>query len=453
MHSASSGKFVLVTVHAKRGTEGMNAAGVLPGFAGIACHDAWAPYDSFDNAAGHALCGAHVLRELAAVIETGTGKRHGLGTAGDRCPARPQAGGGRRPRRRAGRIDAEVLEKHGDGTATAAAGIALNAAGGGKLQKKRHALATRMKTREADYLRFAHDLRVPFAITALAGHPDEQAPDQDLRLHAVDGRSREILRPPLLPRHRRLLQGVRVASGGLFTVLRSSAAGTENVTVCDRCGASVLPACRGGGVVELGHELAVGGAGGVQVLVALAELEAQVGGLLLEVGDFLVQGVDVGGCAEPGFAPCLLAERFGEPFLELPGAGVEPQRAFMGGEQVRLQGRAGDGGAWRVSGEGRGGCECVDFLQQVAVPVKEGAVDRGGTCDSGDADLGSVGDGTVERGGDALAAAAESACRPLRIPAVFALPAGFAVVMRFPPAGRCGSGWRACRGSPRGACG
>jgi hypothetical protein len=52
-------------------------------------------------------------------------------------------------------------------------------------------------------------------------------------------------------------------------------------------------------VVELGHELAVGGAGGGEVLVAFAELEAQVGGLLFEVGDFLVQGVDVGGCAEP----------------------------------------------------------------------------------------------------------------------------------------------------------
>jgi hypothetical protein len=59
-----------------------------------------------------------------------------------------------------------------------------------------------------------------------------------------------------------------------------------------------LLACRGG-VVELGYELAVGGAGGGEVLVAFAELEAQVGGLLFEVGDFLVQGVDVGGCAEP----------------------------------------------------------------------------------------------------------------------------------------------------------
>jgi transposase len=72
VHSASSGKYVLVTVHAKRGTAGMDAAGVLPAFTGIACHDAWAPYDSYAGVAGHALCNAHLLRELTAVTETGT---------------------------------------------------------------------------------------------------------------------------------------------------------------------------------------------------------------------------------------------------------------------------------------------------------------------------------------------------------------------------------------------
>ena len=46
VHSAR-GKFVLVTVHPKRGKEGMDAAGVLPAFAGIACHDAWKPYDGY----------------------------------------------------------------------------------------------------------------------------------------------------------------------------------------------------------------------------------------------------------------------------------------------------------------------------------------------------------------------------------------------------------------------
>jgi uncharacterized protein DUF6444 len=34
-----------VVVHAKRGRDGMDAAGVLPAFGGIACHDGWAPYD------------------------------------------------------------------------------------------------------------------------------------------------------------------------------------------------------------------------------------------------------------------------------------------------------------------------------------------------------------------------------------------------------------------------
>ena len=72
VHSASAGRFVLVTVHPKRGKEGMDAAGVLPAFAGITCHDAWKPYDGYDGVAGHALCGAHLLRELIAVTETGT---------------------------------------------------------------------------------------------------------------------------------------------------------------------------------------------------------------------------------------------------------------------------------------------------------------------------------------------------------------------------------------------
>ena len=163
VHSASSGKHVLVTVHAKRGTAGMDAAGVLPAFAGIACHDAWAPYDTYEGLAGHALCCAHVLRELVAVTETGTDQdviwaRQAI----DALLALKDAVGAARA---AGQdtIDADVLGKHaGYFRDAAAAGIALNAARRSKLQKKRHALATRMHGRQADYLRFAHDLRVAF---------------------------------------------------------------------------------------------------------------------------------------------------------------------------------------------------------------------------------------------------------------------------------------------------
>jgi len=66
VHSASSGKHVLVTVHPRRGKEGMDAAGILPSFTGIAAHDAWAPYGTYSNMAAHALCNSHVLRELTA---------------------------------------------------------------------------------------------------------------------------------------------------------------------------------------------------------------------------------------------------------------------------------------------------------------------------------------------------------------------------------------------------
>ena len=89
--------------------------------------------------------------------------------------------------------------------------------------------------------------------------------------------------------------------------------------------------------VELGHELPVGGPGRGEVLVAFLELETQVDGLLFEVGDRLAEGVDVGGDAEPGLASGLLTECLGQAFLELPDAGVEPDGALMGGEQVGLQ--------------------------------------------------------------------------------------------------------------------
>ena len=58
-----------------------------------------------------------------------------------------------------------------------------------------------------------------------------------------------------------------------------------------------LPAAYGG--VELGHELAVGCAGGGEFPVAFFKLELQVDGLLLQVGDLVVEGVGVGGRAEP----------------------------------------------------------------------------------------------------------------------------------------------------------
>jgi transposase len=55
-------------VHPKRGVVAMDAAGVLPGFQGVAVHDCWSPYWRYPNAS-HALCAAHLLRELEAAAQ------------------------------------------------------------------------------------------------------------------------------------------------------------------------------------------------------------------------------------------------------------------------------------------------------------------------------------------------------------------------------------------------
>ena len=135
----------------------------------------------------------------------------------------------------------------------------------------------------------------------------------------------------------------------------------------------VSACCRG--LVEPCHQLAVRGPRGCEFVVAFFELQAQVGGLLLIVGDFLVERVNVGGGTETGFSPRLFAEGIGQPLFELADAGAEADGAFVGGKQVGLQGCAGDGGSCGVAGGWRCGFGRVDFLQQVAVPVEEGAVD------------------------------------------------------------------------------
>jgi len=68
VHCARTGKYTLLMVHPKRGRQAMEAMGVLPSFAGVAVHDAWAPYDTYTGP-DHQLCCAHALRELQAVTD------------------------------------------------------------------------------------------------------------------------------------------------------------------------------------------------------------------------------------------------------------------------------------------------------------------------------------------------------------------------------------------------
>ena len=69
IHVCSAGDITLKFVHEKRGLEAMAAIGIIPRYGGVIVHDCWASYLSYEHC-GHALCGAHLLRELTFIVES-----------------------------------------------------------------------------------------------------------------------------------------------------------------------------------------------------------------------------------------------------------------------------------------------------------------------------------------------------------------------------------------------
>jgi transposase len=67
IHVASSSLYTLLSCHKRRGTVAMDDIGVIAKMTGVAVHDGWKPYRSYDVV--HALCNAHHIRELAGVVE------------------------------------------------------------------------------------------------------------------------------------------------------------------------------------------------------------------------------------------------------------------------------------------------------------------------------------------------------------------------------------------------
>lgn len=69
VHVACSSLYTLLMVHRRRGQEAIGKMGVMAKMKGVACHDGWRPYRSYDVV--HALCNAHHLRELDALAVVG----------------------------------------------------------------------------------------------------------------------------------------------------------------------------------------------------------------------------------------------------------------------------------------------------------------------------------------------------------------------------------------------
>ena len=174
VHCARTGKYTLITCHARRGKEGINDMGVLGRFGGVAVHDAWAPYDTYLDPA-HQLCCAHALRELQSVADVwppdaercwATQVSDAL-VAMQRLAAEATVTG-------AASIDPESLaEQVGLYRSAAQIGLTDTAARCDPIMKKHNALARRLLNRQDDYLRFTQDLRIP---------PDNNGSERDIRM-------------------------------------------------------------------------------------------------------------------------------------------------------------------------------------------------------------------------------------------------------------------------------
>ncbi len=174
VHCARTGKYTLITCHPRRGRAGIDDAGVLGRFRGVAVHDAWAPYDTYVDAE-HQLCCAHAQRELAAVADV-------AGPDVDWCWA-TQVGDALVAMQKlvaeataadADAIDPDALASQVQLYRSAAQiGLSATAARSTKAMRKHHALARRLLDRQDDYLRFTRDWRVP---------PENNGSERDIRM-------------------------------------------------------------------------------------------------------------------------------------------------------------------------------------------------------------------------------------------------------------------------------
>jgi transposase len=151
-------------VHAKRGIEAMEAHGILMKCKGTVVHDCWKPY--WQLACAHALCNAHLLRELVFIGETTaqTWPQHMMEVllaAQDAC---------RKARAANTELTAESIEAIvaqyravlAEGRAVNPEALRTKGQRGRVKQSTAFNLLDRLRNHEQEVLRFVHDLTVPF---------------------------------------------------------------------------------------------------------------------------------------------------------------------------------------------------------------------------------------------------------------------------------------------------
>jgi len=173
LHVVSNVNFTLYGHHAKRGFEALEAIGVLNTFTGVVMHDCWTGY--FKLSATHALCNAHLLRELRGLAE-----HHGQLWAGELRIALQ----GIYHQHKSGSLTPEAKATFYTTFDTLLkAGLAENPAlepipkqRGRVKQTPGRNLALRCQQHKDDYLRFLNDARVPF---------DNNGAERDIRMTCI----------------------------------------------------------------------------------------------------------------------------------------------------------------------------------------------------------------------------------------------------------------------------
>jgi transposase len=166
LHTVASEQLTWYGVHAQRGMPAIKDHGILPKLLGTAVHDCWGPYWRLQNCQ-HALCNAHLLRELTFQRQT-TRQRWPkqmmdlLIRARDHCLAAREAGRSALSAKRIRRIVADYHAILNRALARNPRAQRQDRRRGRVKQSLAHNLICRMREHADAVLRFVTDLRVPF---------------------------------------------------------------------------------------------------------------------------------------------------------------------------------------------------------------------------------------------------------------------------------------------------
>ncbi len=182
LHTVSTADLTYYEPHAKRGQKATDAIGILPQFSGTLVHDAWATYFKYQFLL-HALCNAHHLRDLTALVENDQQQWAALMmacllAAKQLVEEAWQAGETKLP--------SDYLERiHQLYDVIVAGGLEENplpdshsppGKRGRRKKSKARNLVERFDTHQAAILRFIHDFKVPF---------DNNLAERDIRMMKV----------------------------------------------------------------------------------------------------------------------------------------------------------------------------------------------------------------------------------------------------------------------------